>query len=85
MIPPHPTLLGAGDTGQGSPAFANVGNLVEFTSAGVCHDALAVGVDAEHTELLGARLDDTLSWDSDVLQPSAAHLVFGEATSFSPP
>ena len=85
MISPHPTLLGAGGTGQGGPAFAHVGNLVEFTSSGTFQSTLAVDFDAVHTELLGARLDDTLTWDTVVLQPCAAHSVFGRMTSDSPP
>ena len=74
----------AGATGPNGPAFANVGNLVEFTSAGTFQNALAVGFGAVHTELFGARLNDTLTWDSDVLQPCAAHLVFGGVTSYNP-
>jgi len=74
----------AGATGPNGPAFANVGNLVEFTSAGTFQNALAVGFDAGHTELVGTKLNDMLTWDSDVLQPCAAHLVFGGVTSFNP-
>ena len=74
----------AGATGPNGPAFANVGNLVEFTSAGVFQNALAVGFGAVHTELVAAKLNDTLTWNSDVLQPCAAHLVFGGVTSYNP-
>ena len=74
----------AGATGPNGPAFANIGNLVEFTSAGVFQNALAVGFGAVHSELFAEKLNDTLTWDSDVLQPCAAHLLFGGATSFSP-
>ena len=74
----------AGAVGPNGPAFANVGNLVEFTSEGVFQNALAVGFDAVHTELFAEKLNDTLTWDSNVLQPCAAHLVFGGVTSFNP-
>jgi hypothetical protein len=74
----------AGAVGPNGPAFAIVGHLVEFTSAGTFQDALAVSFDAVHTELFGEKLNDILTWDPDVLQPYAAHLVFGGVTSYNP-
>ena len=74
----------AGAVGSNGPAFADVGNLVEFPSAGVFQNALAVGFSPVHNDVVAGEFDETLTWTSYVLQPCLAHLVFGGNSSFYP-